>query len=99
MLNLPREIIALTTAFAPYFSEPVWQQGQLLMVGAILALGRRTVASALPCTDASSGIIATYETDSISYRICPPADPAQVLTWFALRWQLEVTFQEVCGPC
>lgn len=47
MLNLPREIIALTAAFAPYFSEPVWQQAQVLMVGAILAPGRRTVASAL----------------------------------------------------
>jgi len=47
MLNLPCEIIALTTAFAPYFSEPVWQQAQVLMIGAILAPGRRTVASAL----------------------------------------------------
>ena len=25
----------------------------------------------------------------------PAADPTQVLTWFVLRWQLEVTFQEV----
>ena len=25
----------------------------------------------------------------------PSADPAQILEWFVLRWQLEVTFQEV----
>ena len=25
----------------------------------------------------------------------PAADPAQILEWFVLRWQLEVTFQEV----
>ena len=27
----------------------------------------------------------------------PSADPAQILEWFVLRWQLEVTFQEVLG--
>ena len=27
----------------------------------------------------------------------PSADPAQILEWFVLRWQLEVTFQEVAG--
>ena len=25
----------------------------------------------------------------------PGSDPAQILEWFVLRWQLEVTFQEV----
>ena len=25
----------------------------------------------------------------------PAADPTQILEWFVLRWQLEVTFQEV----
>ena len=28
-------------------------------------------------------------------RADPSADPAQILEWFVLRWQLEVTFQEV----
>ena len=40
-------VTSITTAFAPYFSEPVWQQAQVLLIGAILAPGRRTVASAL----------------------------------------------------
>lgn len=46
MLALLRETIASMTAFAPYFSVPVWQQAQVLMVGAVLAPSRRTVASA-----------------------------------------------------
>jgi DDE superfamily endonuclease len=33
--------------FAPLFSKRVWQHAQLLLVGAILAPGRRTVSSAL----------------------------------------------------
>jgi hypothetical protein len=33
--------------FAPLFSKRVWQHAQLLVVGAILAPGKRTVASAL----------------------------------------------------
>ena len=28
----------------------------------------------------------------------PAADPTQILEWFVLRWQLEVTFQEVADP-
>ena len=28
-------------------------------------------------------------------RTDPTADPAQILKWFVLRWQLEVTFQQV----
>jgi hypothetical protein len=33
--------------FAPLFSKRIWQHAQLLMIGAILAPGRRTVSSAL----------------------------------------------------
>ena len=47
MLTLPSPIIAVVTAFAPLFSRPVFRHVQVLLVGAILAPGRRTVASAL----------------------------------------------------
>jgi hypothetical protein len=33
--------------FAPLFSKRIWQHAQLLLIGAILAPGRRTVSSAL----------------------------------------------------
>jgi hypothetical protein len=40
-------MIRVLTPFAPLFSERVWQHAQVLLVGAILAPGRRTVSSAL----------------------------------------------------
>ena len=47
MRTLPTTMIRLLTPFAPLFSERVWQHVQLLLVGTILAPGKRTVASAL----------------------------------------------------
>lgn len=44
---MPSEIIALLLAFAPLFSRPVFAHVQILVVGAILAPGKRTVTSAL----------------------------------------------------
>jgi hypothetical protein len=40
-------MIRLLTPFAPLFSRGVWQNAQVLLMGAILAPGRRTVSSAL----------------------------------------------------
>jgi DDE superfamily endonuclease len=45
--TLPTVMIRVLTPFAPLFSERVWQHAQVLLVGAILAPGRRTVSSAL----------------------------------------------------
>jgi hypothetical protein len=47
MLLLPADIVALLSPFAPLFSRPVWRHVQVLLVGAILAPGRRMVSSAL----------------------------------------------------
>lgn len=47
MLTLPTEIITVSLAFAPLFSQPVFRHAQILLVGAILTPGRRTVANAL----------------------------------------------------
>jgi hypothetical protein len=46
MLTLPIEFINLMTPFAPLFSWGVWQHAQVLLVGAILVLGKRTVTLA-----------------------------------------------------
>jgi hypothetical protein len=40
-------MVQVLASFAPLFSKRVWQHAQLLLVGAILAPGRRTVSSAL----------------------------------------------------
>jgi hypothetical protein len=45
--TLPPKMVQALAPFAPLFSKRVWQHTQLLLVGAILTPGRRTVSSAL----------------------------------------------------
>ena len=47
MLTLPAELLPLIVEFAPLFSKRVWQHAQVLLIGAILAPGKRTVTSCL----------------------------------------------------
>src|SRR5215204_1312368 len=47
MRTLPAEMIRVLTPFAPLFSRRVFRHVQVLVAGAILAPGKRTVASAL----------------------------------------------------
>ena len=47
MRNLPRAIIPILRQFELLFSERVWEWAKILLVGAILAPGKRTVTAAL----------------------------------------------------
>jgi hypothetical protein len=47
MLPLPPDMISLLLAFAPLFSPPIFPYVQILVVGAILAPGKRTVTAIL----------------------------------------------------
>jgi len=47
MLSLPTAFISVMAVFAPVFSKLVWQHVKVLLTGAILAPGKRTVTSAL----------------------------------------------------
>ena len=47
MLTLPDAIVALLVPFATLFTSPTWRKAQLLLIGAILTPGQRTVAAAL----------------------------------------------------
>jgi DDE superfamily endonuclease len=47
MLPLPEEMIGVVGSFAPLFSQPVWRHAQVLLVGALLCRGARTVAAVL----------------------------------------------------
>ena len=47
MLTLSKEYLTLISRFAPVFSRRVWQHVQVLLVGAILAPGKRTVTAVL----------------------------------------------------
>jgi hypothetical protein len=43
MLPLPEAIILVLAPFAPLFSDRVWRHAQVLLLGAMLAPGARTV--------------------------------------------------------
>ena len=47
MLTLPDANVAVLAPCATLFSNPTWRKAQVLLVGAILAPGQRTVAAAL----------------------------------------------------
>ena len=47
MRNLPDAIIHVLRHFEMVFSEPVWEWARILLIGAILAPGKRTVTAAL----------------------------------------------------
>ena len=48
ILPLPDEYNTLFTHFQPFFSKRVWRLALILLVGAILAPGKRTVTAVLP---------------------------------------------------
>ena len=50
MPPLPTRFAAIILAFAPLFVQRSWRHAQMLLIGAILAPGRRTVASLLRIT-------------------------------------------------
>jgi hypothetical protein len=64
MRDLPSRMVQVLASFAPLFSKGVWQHAQVLLIGAILAPGTRTVSS-LPCAPwawiSRSASIATIE--------------------------------------
>jgi len=47
MLLLPKEFLSLMLLFAPLFSKRIWQRVLELVMGAILAPGKRTVSAIL----------------------------------------------------
>jgi DDE superfamily endonuclease len=47
MLKLPAELSPLIVEFASLFSKPVWEHAKILLLGAILAPGKRTVTACL----------------------------------------------------
>ncbi len=47
MQTLPSEYTTILSSFTRLFSQRIWQHAQLLLIGAILAPGQRTVAAIL----------------------------------------------------
>ena len=53
MPDLPARFAAIIVAFAPLFRHRTWRHAEILLVGAILAPGKRTVTSLLRITGLS----------------------------------------------
>jgi len=51
--TLPAELAPLIVEFAPLFSKPAWGRAVTLLVGAILAIGKRAGAACLRMTGKS----------------------------------------------
>ena len=47
MHTLPAELLHLIVVFQPLFTKPVWEQAKILLLGALLARGTRTVTACL----------------------------------------------------
>ena len=45
-MSLPRPIITVLAHFEPLFTAPTWKKVVILLVGTVLARGRRTVTAA-----------------------------------------------------
>jgi len=52
---LPSEYTTILTVFAVLYSRRVWQHAQILLLGAILAPGQRTVTAILRIMGLSAG--------------------------------------------
>ena len=47
MHTLPAELLSLIVVFQPLFTKPVWEHAKVLLLGALLARGKRTVTACL----------------------------------------------------
>ncbi len=47
MQTLPAELLNLIVVFQPLFTKPTWEYGKVLLLGALLARGKRTVTACL----------------------------------------------------
>lgn len=47
MPTLPAELLSLIVVFSPLFSKPVWEHAKVLLLGALLQRGQRTVTACL----------------------------------------------------
>ena len=85
MLILPAAIVPLLSPFVTLFTNPTWRKAQLLLVGAILAPGQRTVAAALRFMGRSDqGDYARYHA-VLNRAVWSPREAARVLLVLLLQ--------------
>ena len=81
MLTLPDAIVPILAPFATLFTHPTWRKAQILLVGAILATGQRTVA-AVSWYHGATRIVELTSQTAVWYRSGKPPVP---LRWVLVR--------------
>ena len=87
MLTLPDAILPVLHPFATLFRSPAWLKAQILLAGAILAPGQRTVAAALRVMGRSGHLdYARYHDHEVLNRaVWPPRQAARILLMLLLQ--------------
>ena len=86
MLTLPDAIVPILAPFATVFTNPTWQKAQLLMVGAILATGQRTVAAALRVMGRSDQDDYARYHEVLNRAVWSPREAARILLLLLLQY-------------
>ena len=85
MLTLPAAIVPILAPFATLFTNPTWRKAQLLLVGAILATGQRTVAAALRVMGRSDQDDYARYHEVLNRAVWSPREAARILLLLLLR--------------
>ena len=85
MLTLPDAIVPILAPFATLFSNPTWRKAQLLLVGAILAPGQRTIAAALRVMGRSDQRDYARYHEVLDRAVWTPREAARILLLLLLR--------------
>ena len=85
MPTLPDAIVAILAPFATVFTNPTWQKAQLLLVGAILTTGQRTVAAALRVMGRCDQRDYARYHEVLNRAVWSPREAARILLMLLLR--------------
>ena len=85
MLTPPATIVPILTPFATLFTNPTWRKAQLLLVGAVLATGQRTVAAALRVMGRSDQDDFARYHEVLNRAVWSPRAAARILLLLLLR--------------
>ena len=85
MLTLPDAIVPILAPFAMLFTHPTWRKAQILLVGAILAPGQRTVAAALRVMGRSDQSDYARYHEVLNRAVWSPREAARILLLLLLR--------------
>jgi DDE superfamily endonuclease len=97
MPHLPAEIILVFAPFAPLFSERVWLHAQVLLLGAILTPGARTVTAALRATGLAAECRFTNYQRVLNRATWSARQGSRILLGLLIRWLVPLDATVVLG--